>query len=384
MIDSLGWLGSINFGWVLPFLFIITLVVFFHELGHFLVARRCGVAVETFSIGFGPELVGFTDRKGTRWRISAIPLGGYVKFLGDENVASAGSREAALAGMDAETRSRSFIGTTLPRRAAIVAAGPIANFILAIVIFTVLFTAAGRQITPPVLDSVTPDSPAAAAGFQPGDRVVSIDGHAIEAFSDMGRYISFAVGQELTVIVDRGGTEVTLTVTPASVERTDVLGNPYDAGQIGVGADIDETDVVTRRYGLFESVGMGVEEVWFTISATVGYVGRVIAGRESIDQLGGPVTVARAAQMAAEVGFTTLLSFAAFISISIGFVNLLPIPLLDGGHLMFFAIEAVRRRPLSPRVQEGALRVGMVLVLALLVVALRNDFVSLYRYIAGA
>lgn len=384
MIDSLGWLGQINFGWVLPFLFVITMVVFFHELGHFLVARWNGVAVEAFSIGFGPELVGFNDRKGTRWRISAIPLGGYVKFLGDDNVASAGSREAALATMDDGVRSRSFIGKRVGQRAAIVAAGPIANFILAIVIFTILFTLAGRVVLPPVIDGVVADGPAATAGLQAGDRIVSVDGHAIEGFNDIGRYVQFAAGRELPVVIERAGAQLTINVTPRLEQDVDRLGNQYDVGRIGVTIDPEEGDFVTQRYSVLRSVGMGVDQVWYTISTTLGYVGRVIAGRESLDQLGGPVTVARVAQEAASVGFTTLLSFAAFISISIGFVNLLPIPLLDGGHLAFFAIEAVRRRPLSARVQEGALRVGMVLVLALLVVALRNDFVSLYRYISGA
>ncbi len=383
MIDSLDWLGSIHFGWVLPFLFIITMVVFFHELGHFLVARWCGVAVEAFSVGFGPELIGRTDRSGTRWRISAIPLGGYVKFVGDDNVASAGSREVALAQMDPGIRARSFIGQPVRRRAAIVAAGPIANFILAIVIFTVLFSAAGRLVTPPVVDGLEQDGAAIAAGFEVGDRIVSISGNPIESFSDIGRYVGFAAGQPLVVVVDRRGEEIAITVTPDLRQAVDPLGNPYNVGRIGVIQTNEEGESVILRYPVTVAFAMSVDQVWYTITTTLGYLGRVIVGQESLDQLGGPVTVARVAEQAASVSFTTLLSFAAFISISIGFVNLLPIPLLDGGHLAFYGIEAVRRRPLSPRVQEIALRVGMVLVLALLAVALRNDFVSLFRYVSA-
>jgi regulator of sigma E protease len=379
----MGFLGSIHLGWVLPFLFVITMVVFFHELGHFLVARWNGVAVETFSIGFGPELIGRTDRRGTRWRISAIPLGGYVKFLGDDNVASAGNRELALAGMDPEVRARSFIGQPVRRRAAIVAAGPIANFILAIVIFTLLFSAAGRLVTPPVVDGLEEDGAAMEAGLEVGDRILSIAGNRIESFTDISRYVGFAAGQPLEIVVDRGGEEVAFTVTPDLRQAVDPLGNSYDVGRIGVVNTNEEGESIMQRYPVGEAFVMSVDQVWYTISTTLGYLGRVIVGQESLEQLGGPVTVARVAEQAASVSFTTLLSFAAFISISIGFVNLLPIPLLDGGHLLFYGIEAVRRRPLSPRVQEYALRVGMVLVLAFLVVALRNDFVSLYRYLSA-
>ncbi|MCW5715278.1 MAG: RIP metalloprotease [Bauldia sp.] len=378
----MGFLGSIHLGWLLPFLFVIIVVVFFHELGHFLVARWCGVAVQTFSIGFGPELIGRTDRHGTRWRISAIPLGGYVKFLGDDNVASAGNRELALTGMDPAVRARSFIGQSVGRRAAIVAAGPIANFILAIVIFTVFFTAAGRLVTPPIVDSLVEDGGAIAAGIEVGDRILSISGRPIESFSDISRSVGFAAGRPLSVVVERGGEEITLTVTPTLERAVDPLGNPYNVGRLGVGHTYEEGESFIQRYSVPRAFVIGVNEVWYTISTTLGYLGRVIAGRESLDQLGGPVTVARVAERAASESFTTLVSFAAFISISIGFVNLLPIPLLDGGHLLFYGIEAVRRRPLSPRAQEIALRVGMVLVLALLFVALRNDLVSLFRVVA--
>jgi regulator of sigma E protease len=377
--DFLSTLGDFSFAWVLPTLFVFTTIIFFHELGHFLIARWCGVAVQTFSIGFGRELIGFTDRKGTRWRISVIPLGGYVKFAGDENVASAGSREAALAQMDEVTRARSFIGQPVGRRAAIVAAGPIANFILAIVIFTVLFTFAGRVVTPPVVDDLTADGAAIGAGIEVGDRIVSISGHPIESFSDIGRYVGFAAGQPLAVVVERAGTELTFTVTPQLAHAVDPLGNPYDVGRIGIEQHADEGEVVVQRYPLFRAVGMSLDQIWFTVSSTATYLGRVISGRESLDQLSGPITGARAAQEAASISFTTLVSLAAFFSISIGFVNLLPIPLLDGGHLLFYGIEAVRRRPLSERAQEYALRVGMLLILLMMVVALRNDLVSLFR-----
>lgn len=280
MSDPLSWFDGFSLAWVLPFLFVIVVVVFFHELGHFLVARWCGVAVQSFSIGFGPEIVGFHDRKGTRWRISAIPLGGYVKFVGDENVASAGGdREAALAEMDEATRHRSFIGQPVRRRAAIAAAGPIANFILALVIFTLLFMLAGRMVSPPVVDDLVPDGAAIEAGLEIGDRIISIDGHAIESFSDIGRYVGFAAGRALPVVVDRGGERLTFTVTPQLFEDQDRLGNPYSIGRIGIIQENEEGELVVQRYGLTQALGMGLDQIWFTISSTVGYVGRVIAGR---------------------------------------------------------------------------------------------------------
>ncbi len=371
MIDVFQGIGSFAVDWILPTLFVFTLIVFFHELGHFLVARWCGVTVRVFSIGFGPEIVGFTDRKATRWRLSAIPIGGYVRFLGDENVASVGE---SLAELTPEERAGAFAAQSVGRRAAIVAAGPIANFLLAIVILTLLFSLVGERLIPARVDEVTPDGPAAAAGFLPGDMIVAIDGDRIATFTDFQQVVALRTGDELLVTVARDGAELLLRVTPERRQEVDRYGNTSSRGIIGVTIYSRPEDPAFVRYSLPESVGRAVAKTWETIESTVLYLGRVISGRESLDQLGGPVAVARVASEAAEIGFATLLSLAAFLSISIGFANLLPIPLLDGGHLLFFGIEAIRRRPVAVRVQEAGSILGLVLILALIVVAFVNDF----------
>ena len=377
MTDILQNIGSFTVGLILPTLFVFTLVVFVHELGHFLVARWCGVSVKVFSIGFGPELIGFSDRKGTRWRLSAIPLGGYVKFLGDENSASAAGMEAIAQLPEAE-RSRTFLGKRVGQRAAIVAAGPLANFILAIAIFTVMFAVVGREISPAIVDAVLPDTPAEAAGFQPGDVIVAIDGRRIDAFTDFQRIVSVNADTPLVLTVDRGGAEIALPVTPRGQVTEDGLGNTYRRGLIGIEHHATEDRITLTRYPPLEALGRAVGETWFVIDTTLGYIGRLFTGRESLDQIGGPITVARVAEQAASLGFVTLLTMAALISISIGFLNLMPIPLLDGGHLAYYAFEAVRRRPLSDRVQEIGFRVWLVLILLLVVVALRNDLMRLF------
>ncbi len=376
MTDIFQNIGSFTIGLILPTLFVFTLVVFVHEMGHFLVARWNGVSVKVFSLGFGPELVGFTDRKGTRWRLSAVPLGGYVKFLGDENAASAAGREA-IDQLPESERSRTFLGKRVGQRAAIVAAGPLANFVLAIAIFTFMFAVVGREVSPAIVDAVRPDMPAAAAGIQAGDLIVAIDGRRIDAFTDFQRIVSVNADTLLTLTVERNGAEMDIAVTPRGEDTPDGLGNTYRRGLIGI-EHITEGRTELKRYPLFESLGRAVGETWFVIDTTLGYIGRLFTGRESLDQIGGPITVARVAEQAASMGFVTLLTMAALISISIGFLNLMPVPLLDGGHLTYYAFEAIRRKPLSDRVQEIGFRVGLVLILLLVVVALRNDLARLF------
>jgi regulator of sigma E protease len=376
-VEFLERFGSFTVEWILPFLFVLTLVVFFHELGHFLVARWNGVAVKVFSVGFGPEILGFTDRKGTRWKISWIPLGGYVRFVGDENVASAAGREA-LAKLSEEERKTAFVAKPVGARAAIVAAGPLANFILAIVIYACLFMFAGQAVTAPQVDEVQPDTPAAEAGFQPGDLVVSINGTAIETFTDFQRFVSVRGGETLTVTVERDGQPLVLTVTPAIQESPDGFGGVYRRGQIGIQRNIGPDDLTIQYLSLPEAIGAAVDEVWFVISQTVRYAGRIVTGREPPDQLGGPITVARVAGDAASISFIALVALAAGLSVSIGFVNLLPIPLLDGGHLLFFAIEAIRRRPLGDQAQEVGFRLGFVVVLGLILFVLALDLTRIF------
>lgn len=372
-VANLGW-GAL--GYIVPFLFVLTIVVFFHELGHFLVARWCGVTVRIFSIGFGPEIAGFTDRKGTRWRLSAIPLGGYVRFLGDENEASVTDAEA-VAAMTPEERARSFVGKGVAARAAIVAAGPIANFILAVLIFTGIFSTVGRDIVTPQVDTVVAGSAAEAAGFKPGDVVVSINGSPVKSFNDLQREVSFAAGQALTVVISRSGEDLTLTATPRLEEKTDALGNKQRVGVLGIGRNATPDDVVREHYPLPQAAVLAAQETWFIVDRTFVYLAGVVTGRESADQLGGPIRVAEVSAQVAAFGIVALINLAAVLSVSIGLLNLFPVPMLDGGHLLYFAVEAIRGKPLSERIQEIGFRIGLAAVLMLMIFATWNDIIHL-------
>jgi regulator of sigma E protease len=363
-------------GYAIPFLFVLTLVVFFHELGHFLIARWAGVRVLTFSLGFGPELAGFNDRHGTRWKISAVPLGGYVKFFGDESEASTPSVEA-LAGMTEEEKAGSFHHKRVGPRAAIVAAGPIANFLLAIVIFTCLFTFFGKPSTSARVDKIEANSAAAAAGFQVGDIVTGIDGTKIEGFSDMQRIVGTRAGEHLTFTVKRGESTVQLQGTPELREVKDPFGNTHRQGVLGITRQTAAGDVVTERVDPATAMWLGVKETWFVIDRTLAYIGGIFTGREAADQVGGPLRIAQISGQVATIGLAALIHLAAVLSISIGLLNLFPVPLLDGGHLLFYAVEAVRGRPLSERAQEMGFRIGLGLVLMLMVFATYNDILHL-------
>jgi regulator of sigma E protease len=375
-LHSFNTLGHGLIGYAVPFLFVLTIVVFFHELGHFLVARWAGVKVLTFSLGFGPEVVGFNDRHGTRWKISAIPLGGYVKFFGDESEASTPSAET-LASMTAEERAGSFHHKKVGPRAAIVAAGPIANFLLAIVIFTCLFTFFGKPSTTARVDKIEAGSAAEAAGFQVGDVVIAIDGTQIGSFSDMQRIVGIHAGDKLNFTVKRGGTTVTLTGTPQLREVKDPFNNVHRLGVLGITRQTAAGDTVTERVDPVTALSLGVKETWFVIDRTLAYIGGVFAGREAADQVGGPLRIAQISGQVATIGLATLIHLAAVLSISIGLLNLFPVPLLDGGHLLFYAVEAVRGRPLSERAQEMGFRIGLGLVLMLMVFATYNDILHL-------
>ena len=458
-----GWTG-----WFIPFIFALSVVVFFHELGHFLVARWCGVRVLVFSIGFGPELIGFDDRYGTRWKISAIPLGGYVKFFGDDNAASVPDQETIGRMTDAEQRD-SFFHKSVGARAAIVAAGPIANFILAILIFAALAFFLGRQVTVPRIDAVAPGSAAAAAGFKPGDVIVSADGKTVEGFADVQRIAAFNPGRALTFVIDRGGQRVTVTATPEARAERDRFGNmqrlgildisgpimpariagivpgsaadaagfqPDDRvrkidgkpvntfldlrevvaanperelefeverggrtivlrgtpgvhsekdasgavrriGQLGISGGYDPADSRFIQYGVLGALTSGVSESWFVVDDTMGYLVKIFRGQASADQLGGPIRIAQVAGQVATSGFTPILRLVALLSVSIGLLNLFPIPLLEGGHLLFYLIEAARGRPLSERAQEYGFRFGLALVLLLMLFTTYNDLIQL-------
>ena len=375
-LSHLHALGGGVVGYLVPFLFVLSLVVFFHELGHFLIARWCGVRILVFSIGFGPEIVGFNDRYGTRWKIAAIPLGGYVKFFGDENAASMPDPER-LAGMDDAEKSQSFVFQPVAKRAAIVVAGPMANFLLAIVIFAGIFMLYGKQSMTARVDSVQPDSAAAAAGFQPGDLVVAINGSAIGDFADMQRVVSDSAGEPLNITVDRKGTQLVLKATPALKEIKDNFGNVHRIGILGITRSTAAEDLKFQPVPPPQALWMGVQETWFVIDRTLSYIGGVVVGREAADQLGGPIRIAQMSGQVATAGFVALIHLAAVLSVSIGLLNLFPIPLLDGGHLLFYSIEALRGRPLSERAQEVGFRIGLAIVLMLMIFATFNDIVHL-------
>jgi regulator of sigma E protease len=363
-------------GYLVPFLFVLTIVVFFHEFGHFLVARWCGIRVLVFSLGFGPEICGFTDRRGTRWKLSAIPLGGYVKFFGDDSVASAPDRAAAAAMSEAE-RKDSFVHQAVLSRAAVVAAGPIANFLLAIAIFAGIFMVLGKQTATARVDTVQAGSAAETAGFKPGDLVLSIDGDNIGSFSDMQRIVSVSSGEPLKIVVERDGREVTLTATPELRELKDNFGNVHRLGVLGISRSMADGDIKTEKVGPLSAIVMGAQETWFVVDRTLSYIGGVFAGREAADQLGGPIRIAQVSGQVASAGFAALIHLTAVLSVSIGLLNLFPIPLLDGGHLLFYGIEAARGRPLSERAQEVGFRIGLAIVVMLMIFATFNDILHL-------
>ena len=376
IMGGLSAFGGSLIGYVVPFLFVLTIVVFFHELGHFLMARWCGIKVMVFSIGFGPEIAGFNDRYGTRWKISAVPLGGYVKFFGDENAASVPD-QAAAAGMTEAEKRDSFIFQPVRSRAAVVAAGPIANFVLAIAIFAAIFMTVGKQTTSARVDSVQSGSAAQAAGFQPGDLVLAINGEKIESFSDMQRIVSISAGEPLTVEVERGNALVALKAVPQLKELKDNFGNVHRIGVLGISRSMAPGDIKTEKAGPLRALVMGAQETWFVVDRTLSYITGVFAGREAADQLGGPIRIAQVSGQVATAGFAALLHLTAVLSVSIGLLNLFPIPLLDGGHLLFYAIETIRGRPLSERAQELGFRIGLAIVLMLMIFATFNDILHL-------
>jgi len=369
--DLLAW-----FGWyVIPFLAILSAIVFFHELGHYLVARRCGVKIDAFSIGFGPELAARVDSHGTRWRIAALPLGGYVKFHGDASVASVeGGGGSAVSSVD---RSLTLAGQPLRNRAAIVVAGPVANFILAFVIFTGMFMAFGRVEHEARIGRVEANSPAAAAGFQPGDLVKLIDGQPISSFEGLQESTLMSTGLPMSFVVERNGGDVSLTATPkVTVVDQGVFGKRR-MGHLGLASSADPKDSKVERCGAAECAAWGMGQEWFIVKATAAYVVGIFAGRESTDQVSGLIGAAQMAGEMAKISMWELFSLAAWFSVSVGLMNLLPIPLLDGGHLVFYACEAALGRPLSERMQEIGLRIGIALVALLVVFTTSHDILRL-------
>ncbi|WP_199556152.1 RIP metalloprotease RseP [Sandaracinobacteroides hominis] len=353
------------------FALVIGILVFVHEFGHYGVARMFGIKVEAFAVGFGREIVGWTDRHGTRWKLGWIPMGGYAKFAGDANAASQPDH-ALDATLSAEDRANLFHNRPLWQRSLVVAAGPVINFIFAILIFAIFFMTYGHQITPATIGGVQEGSPAAMAGLRPGDRMVSADGHSLQRFEDITTLVAINPGTPIDLVVERDGQEKTLTVTPKLVSQTDNFGNQYTRGMLGIASG----ELVVVRHGPVQALRWAVIETWSTVRMMWETIVQVATGRRDIQDLGGPVKIAQYSGQSAVLGLPALVSFIALVSINLGFINLLPIPMLDGGHLFLYAIEGVRRRPLNPKIQEWAFMSGFALLMSLMLVLTWNDLQS--------
>ncbi len=361
------------------FIFILTVIVFFHELGHYWVARRNGVRVEVFSIGFGPELFGWTAKSGTRWKVCLLPLGGYVKMFGESAVTGSSDEPRE---MTEQEKAESFHHKRVGQRAAVVAAGPIANFILAIIILAVLFMTAGQPYTPAEIGTVQAGSAAEAAGLKAGDRITAIDGTTIERFEELQRIVRLSPGKPLGVTVSRGGETVTLRVVPTRTETVDRFGNRSEIGLLGV----SRTGMGYKKHGFVSGITEAVAETWRLSAYTLQAVGQIIRGERSAQDLGGPIRIAQMSGQVAELGLASVFWFLAVLSINLGLINLFPVPMLDGGHLVFYGFEAVRGKPLSDRIIEIGFRVGLGLVIALFVFVTVQDlsrFEGIARFFRG-
>ncbi len=356
---------------ILAFLVILTVLVFVHEMGHFLVARRNGVRVEVFSIGFGKEIFGWTDKSKTRWKISMIPLGGYVKMFGDANAASQPSGE--IAELSAEDQAVAFHTKRLGQRFWIVLAGPMANFLFAWVILVGLFITVGQQFTPPEVGTVVPESAAAAAGMLPGDRILELNGVTIERFEEVQRIIRPNPGVRVEILVLRDGEQVALTAVPRLSELSNNFGMTQQIGLLG----ITRSGVEYVQHGFAAALWRAGGEVLFLSRATLEALGQIIIGNRSAKELGGPIRIAQMSGAYAEAGLVPTLAFMVMLSVTLGLINLFPIPMLDGGHLLFYIIEFVRGRPLGERAQEYGFRVGLVLVFSLMIFVTVNDLIQL-------
>jgi len=359
-------------GYIVPFLVVLTVLVFVHELGHYLVARWNGVRIEVFSIGFGPEIFGWNDKVGTRWKFSAIPLGGYVKMFGDADPASRASPHD-LAEMTPEERAGSFHHKRLMQRVAVVTAGPAANFIFAIVALALLFATVGQPYTPAEIGRVQPGSAAEAGGLQPGDVIQSIDGKPIDRFEEVQREVRLDDGAPMRLTLLRGTQQLTVSVTPRVTAVTDRFGNQHNFGLLGI--ERNGVDYVRRNPA--DALWRAGTETLNLTTGTLTAVWQMIIGARPADEIGGPLRIAQMSGEVAQGGVVALIWFMAVLSVNLGLINLFPVPILDGGHLLFYAAEAVRGKPLGQRAQEYGFRVGLALVLTLMVFATWNDLVHL-------
>ena len=371
-----GFIGG-GLGYLLPFVLVLGVVVFVHESGHFWVGRLFGTRIEAFSIGFGRAIAKWKDRHGTEWKVGWLPLGGYVKFWGDEDATSLPNKERLeriAADPDAAT---SFHFKPLWQRALIVAAGPFTNFLFAVIVFAGLYMASGIASFPPVVGSVIEGSAAQRAGLQPGDRILKVDGETISDFAEIQRLMLLNGGSPVALETERRGEPQQVVVTPTRIESTDRFGNKYSVFQLGIGSP--GLDSATwKRLGPIEALNQSVSQVYFFVEHTFTFLGRLIMGREDPKMLSGPLGIAKTSGEVAKLGTVALIQLMAILSVSVGLLNLFPIPMLDGGHLLYYGIEAVRRRPLGERAQEYGLRIGLALVLSLMLFATWNDVMRIF------
>ncbi len=357
---------------IIPFLIVLSVVVFVHEFGHFWVARRCGVKIEAFSIGFGPEIFGWHDKHGTRWRIACLPLGGYVKMFGDADPSSFGPSEEA-AQMSVADKKIAFFSQPVRKRFAIVAAGPASNYLFAVVVLAGLFLVNGQPYTATTVATVVEGSVADKVGIMPNDKVVSLDAVTMNSFEDIRRTVSLNAGTPMRIVLERDGKTMDVMATPEVLTTTDRLGMEHKQGRLG----IVSTENAFRELSPVAAIRESVVEIWNITAGTLQGVGQMIIGVRGAEELGGPLRIAEMSGKVAQDGVFALFWFIVVISVNLGLINLFPIPLLDGGHLVFYGIEALRGRPLSDRVQEYASRFGAALVLSLMLFATWNDLVHL-------
>ena len=362
---------------ILPFIVLILVVVFIHEYGHYYFAKKYGVKVTDFSIGFGKELFGWNDKSGTRWKICWIPLGGYVKFFGDRNVFSQSDQEEIIKKYSEEERKKLFILKPLYQRSLIVAAGPIANFILAVVIFLFIYMFVGKDFTPAVINEVQKDSPAEVAGLMKNDVILEIDGTEVKSILDVSKLITMSTSDFIDFKVSRYDQDVLLKVKPNIVETEDNLGNKINKRMIGIMLGPYNNKINHVKLGPAKALYYSLNEVYFVTISSLKYLGSILTGSGDSSQLGGPIRIAKITGQVAEFGIVPFLSIMAYISISLGLINLFPIPLLDGGHLMFYGFEKILGRPLSQKTQEGFFRIGMFLLLFIMFFATYNDLKDL-------
>jgi len=364
-------------GTIIPFIVLILVVVFIHEYGHYYFAKKYGVGITDFSIGFGKEIFGWNDKSGTRWKICWIPLGGYVKFFGDRNVFSQADQEKIISKYNKEDQEKLFVLKPLYQRVLIVAAGPLANFLLAIVIFFSVYTFVGKDFTPAVINEVQKDSPAMTAGLKNNDIIVSIDGNKVKSIMEVSKFIMMSTDEFIDFTVTRSSQNLTFKVKPNIVASEDNLGNKMNKRMVGIKLGAFNNKINHVKLGPIKAIYYAISEVYYVSASSLKYLGSMIAGSGDTSQLGGPIRIAKITGQVAEFGFLPFLSMMAYISISLGLINLFPIPLLDGGHLMFYGFEKVLGHPLSQKVQEGFFRIGMFLLLSLMFFATFNDLKDL-------